>query len=140
MNFLTALARLNSRIIKHSNGCWEWQGSRTDQGYGKFRFGRDQLAHRVAFRLLRGPISSDWCILHRCDNPPCVNPDHLFIGDRALNNKDRSTKDRNNHHYENASHCKRGHPFDEQNTYHRKTGARMCRKCACLYQKQRNAR
>lgn len=82
-------------------GCWEWQASRTPLGYGQMRFrGTRELAHRVSWMLFRGPIPRDDSsygtpgVLHRCDNPCCVNPEHLFLGDQQANAKDSVTKGR----------------------------------------------
>lgn len=65
--------------------------SRTADGYAR----RAQaLAHRAAWEDEHGPIPPGQCVLHRCDNPPCVNPDHLFLGTKGDNNRDRSAKGR----------------------------------------------
>lgn len=77
------------------NGCIEWTGNIDTTGYG--RFGFDQkilLAHRVSWVLFKGEIPKDMCILHKCDNPPCVNPEHLFLGDRGENARDMAKKGR----------------------------------------------
>lgn len=77
------------------SGCIEWVGPRHDNGYGRFTFKRQQqLAHRAAWRLFRGELPADLCVLHHCDNPPCVNPEHLFLGDRGDNARDMAAKGR----------------------------------------------
>lgn len=80
--------------------CWEWQGARQISGYGYLHAGaqagkRWELAHRLAWFLHAGeePID-DLVVCHRCDNPPCCNPAHLFLGTRADNNRDRVSKGR----------------------------------------------
>lgn len=74
--------------------CWEYQGSRNKKGYGKFsvRRGAWEIASRVAWQLIYGPLAGSVCVLHKCDNPPCCNPLHLFIGTIADNNSDMRAK------------------------------------------------
>lgn len=73
------------------SGCWEWKGRRMG-GYGVL--GHTKLAHRISWEHHRDKIPEGMNVLHHCDNPPCVNPDHLFIGTLGDNNRDRSQKGR----------------------------------------------
>lgn len=78
------------------NGCWPWQGARDDYGYGFFRLvpGENmRKTHRVAWLLTNGD-PGDMIVCHTCDNPPCVNPSHLFIGTNQDNVDDRVAKNR----------------------------------------------
>lgn len=77
-------------------GCWLWSGGLNKCGYGTTNINKvSVLAHRLSFVLNVGPISPDRpCILHRCDTPSCVNPDHLFAGTMADNTADRDRKKR----------------------------------------------
>jgi hypothetical protein len=75
-------------------GCWVWVGLKNRQQYGEFVYGADVLAHRVAYALYVGPVPAGMCVLHRCDNPSCVNPDHLSVGTRSENLEDMTAKGR----------------------------------------------
>lgn len=88
-----AAAAFWRRVDKNGpNGCWVWQGY--CQRFGHGWLGHRGLAHRYAWELLRGPLPQGKCLLHHCDNPPCVNPDHLYIGDRRDNTRDRVKRGR----------------------------------------------
>jgi hypothetical protein len=83
--------------VKRSADCWEWQGGKATGGYGQARDGRTGRktgTHRIAWTLTFGPIPSGFCVCHHCDNPPCVRPNHLFLGTVADNNRDMTAKGR----------------------------------------------
>lgn len=128
--------RFHNNYIKVESGCWEWQKSKTRFGYGKFKMKPEQLAHRVSFLLHNGELPRDRVVMHSCDNPPCVNPEHLSLGTLADNNKDRADKKRNNHRNDGKTICIRGHKFTVSNTYVRPSDkTRVCRKCQSLKQR-----
>ena len=81
--------------VKKTEGCWLWMGARDPDGYGSFRVGsRGTHAHRIAYALKVGHIPPGLSVLHRCDNPPCVRPDHLFLGTQLDNVNDMAKKGR----------------------------------------------
>jgi hypothetical protein len=81
-------------VVKCQSGCWEWIGYRHNHGYGHIGVGQGKIfAHRLAAYYIIG----DWptlAVLHRCDNPPCVNPNHLFLGTKTDNYEDMCAKGR----------------------------------------------
>jgi hypothetical protein len=90
---------LSLRSIDPATGCWEWQGRRDRWGYGRITVRhRRYSVHRLAASLFLGfELSSELHVLHRCDNPCCFRPDHLFLGTHADNMRDRQTKQREQH-------------------------------------------
>jgi hypothetical protein len=89
--------------VENSSGadCWQWLGCFNRKGYGTFSIGNSsglrnssELAHRVAWELLKAPIPEGRHVLHHCDNTGCVNPGHLFLGDDRINAEDRNAKGR----------------------------------------------
>jgi len=81
--------------VAKSDGCWEWTGSRARRGYGKVRIGGVlHSSHRLSYEWSVGPIPDGMHVLHHCDNPPCVRPDHLWIGTRTDNQGDMVAKGR----------------------------------------------
>lgn len=129
-----------SRIRKLDDGCWEWTGWRDRDGYGSFwdkTLKRTLRAHRVACEAKHGPISKGLFACHTCDNPWCVNPDHLFIATNQENQLDSVAKGRRAHLMRESrltGHCSRGHERTEANTGWSTTrsGRRQafCRICA----------
>jgi hypothetical protein len=87
--------------VDRSGECWLWTGHRTSKGYGQSWDATEQritTAHRMAYRLAVGPIADGLQVLHRCDNPPCVRPDHLFVGTPQRNMDDKADKGRSRWH------------------------------------------
>ena len=113
--------------LDRSGECWEWQGSRTEHGYGHLKFmGRYRPAHRVAYELAVGEIAPGLHVCHRCDNPPCCRPDHLFLGTPADNRADSMAKGRSIR----KTVCLRGHPLTPDNLYFKKGRRNGCKTCA----------
>lgn len=122
-------ARLMKRCVVAASGCWEWPGERTGvNGYGRVRVdGRKESVHRLAYEAFVGPIPTGQHVLHRCDNPPCWRPDHLFTGTLSDNKQDEIAKGRN--YQASKTHCDAGHPYNEANIYRAADGARRCKEC-----------
>lgn len=88
-------ARLLSFVSKSTSGCWNWTGSKNPDGYGKTHFnGSDLRAHRLSYEHYIGPIPEGMLVRHKCDNPSCINPDHLEIGTTQDNVNDRCLRKR----------------------------------------------
>lgn len=86
---------LLDRIRKDENGCWNYIGCTNSTGYGHIRKnGKVQKAHRVSFEYFIGPIPDGLFICHKCDNPACVNPDHLYAGTQKDNVRDMFSRGR----------------------------------------------
>ena len=84
----------NKFVIRKENGCWDWTGCcPKNPGYGQFRSeGKLFRAHRASWMIHKGEIPAGLFVLHKCDNKLCSNPDHLFLGNDLINNKDAYEK------------------------------------------------
>lgn len=82
--------------VEKSSGCWLWQAAKDERGYGRFGVGSHgaRLAHRVSWELVNGPLPHGMWVLHRCDTPSCVNPNHMFLGTHEDNMEDMAAKGR----------------------------------------------
>lgn len=103
---LTLEERFFKWVKKTDGGCWLWIGStnkvKPGSGAGQIRIkGRKNpvLAHRISWEIHKGPIPEGMNVCHSCDNPPCVNPDHLFLGSQSDNLKDMFAKGRNRNQF-----------------------------------------
>jgi hypothetical protein len=99
-------------------------------GYGNFGYqGKSTAAHRTGWILFRGPVPAGMRVLHACDNPPCVNLDHLYLGTQKDNARDMVARGRYASGNAAKTHCKRGHEFTPENTTRNRLGHRRCREC-----------
>jgi HNH endonuclease len=120
--------RRTQRILRRvavlgPNECWLWQGS-IRNSYGSYS---GKYAHRVVWEILHGSIPVGLQVLHHCDNPPCVNPAHLFLGTIKDNHLDKAHKGR--HGQQKKTRCPNGHPYTAENTVYTREGWRRCKIC-----------
>lgn len=127
------ISKVNIPRTESNLRCWEWVGARSNFGYGSFKLdNKTTTAHRASWVLFYGDIPEGMWVLHKCDNPPCVNPSHLELGDRKKNMLDCVKRGRHNN--AKKTHCSNGHPFSRENTILRtrtKRGfvERVCYEC-----------
>lgn len=98
MKYTDVKERLMSRLILTESGCWEYTGFRNESNYGRMGYGPRILGveycHRISYEVHYGEIPKDQFVLHKCDYPPCVNPEHLFLGSQDDNVQDAIKKGR----------------------------------------------
>ncbi len=112
-----------------NTGCWLWMYGTAKAGYGCCTYLGEVGAHRVSYVIHIGPIPSGQHVLHKCDVPQCVNPDHLVLGTNADNMADMARKGRAQRHNAAKTHCPRGHIYAGDNVGPRADGGRNCRAC-----------
>ena len=128
--------RFWSRVVK-SDGCWEWTGYKDAQGYGWIgKPGRQAgivAAHRYSAMLHFGMFDRRLLVCHHCDNPACVRPDHIYLGDHLSNSRDMFGRGRNRNGNDAVTACPSGHDYSPENTAIRQRGDgrtyRVCRIC-----------
>ena len=116
--------------VHKSGDCWLWIGHLSGVGYGMFRYGGiTELAHRAAYKLFIGPIPAGFVVDHLCRTRCCVKPAHLEAVTLMENVRrgDHSHLGRGNRE---KTHCPKGHPYDEANTYTSSAGKRHCKMCS----------
>ena len=125
----TTLERFWAKVVKQSDDCWIWVGASDNREYGFFYWnGKQGLAHRYSYETFREPIPVGMTIDHLCCRCWCVNPDHMEVVTRGENTLRGNAPPAQN---KLKTHCLRGHPFDETNTYIDQRGNRSCK--ACFY-------
>jgi len=131
----TLLRFMNKVKFFEPGKCWEWTGYIRKDGYANFWVkNKVFLAHRFSYLIAKGDIPRDMSVCHSCDNPKCINPDHLWLGTHAENMKDCAKKGRIVNPELNKKHCKRNHPLfgDNLRLYKDKSKGLIFRKCrAC---------
>ncbi len=90
--------RFHTKYTKQANGCWEWDYGTNNYGYGRYRYpNKGTYAHRFSYTVHNGVIPPNMQVCHTCDNPKCVNPQHLWLGTQNDNMQDKKQKHRQNH-------------------------------------------
>jgi len=146
--------RFWKKVKKIKNGCWEWVGA-TTCGYGRIGVcGKTVIAHRLSWVWANGKIPKGLCVLHKCDNRPCVNPKHLFLGTKKDNTRDcirkgrfgdtgpTSTRLRTSDGFVKCCKCEKFLPkesFHKDNKVKSHSCHSCCKRCQSEYKRERRA-
>jgi hypothetical protein len=115
--------------VNKTDSCWLWTSTVNSSGVARFSIGQKQhQASRVSWLIHNGPFDLSLFMCHKCDNPRCVNPDHLFLGTHLDNMADMRAKGRSVNANALKTHCKHGHPLSGSNLRFKK-GGRYCGEC-----------
>lgn len=107
--------RLKFYSEPHASGCVLWTGPKISTGYGNIKIdSKNYKAHRVSWQERRGPIPYGKHVLHKCDNPSCINPDHLFIGTHDENMSDKVAKNRQAKGVQHSHAVKKSIPYGDR--------------------------
>lgn len=108
---LARVGELTKKCSENERGCWIWNGAKVRKGYGRVeRAGRGVAVHRLMYTLVHGAtLTKEQLVCHRCDTPPCCNPDHLFLGTWLDNARDMIAKGRGRS--QKKTLCPAGHPY-----------------------------
>lgn len=146
---MSLIDRFFQKVNKSGNDefpdCWLWTGATTSKEYGAFKYYKDKSAigaHVSSYLFHIGEVPKGMRVCHLCDNPPCVNPSHLFLGSNSDNMKDMVAKNRNGASSRKQTHCRRGHEFNVVGVIYgtKKDGKsyRTCKECKKTYDKSRS--
>jgi hypothetical protein len=124
-------------IIDPKTGCWNWTGSINGKGYGYLSVdNRTMQAYKLAYEWKYGKIPRGLELDHLCRNSACVNPDHLEVVTRRINQLRGNTIGARN---AQKTHCPYGHPYSNENTYIKPDGSRACKKCKSQWRRRKSA-
>ena len=142
------IERFFQKVDKSGNekfpDCWIWDGGRTSKNYGSFCYYTKKPAigaHVSSYLFHKGEIPDGQIVRHKCNNPPCVNPEHLILGSHSDNMKDMFESDRHSWANRERTHCRRGHEFSvvgvKVSTKANGKSFRTCRECSRMMDAKR---